>query len=111
MATPIAHKGATAGAKVIGMTILDLALSPALLDSARAYFREQTRSTGYRPLIRPEDKPAIELNTGVMERFRPAMRRFYYDPARAGSYLEQLGVTYPTLKRADGSCPAPTAGR
>jgi aminobenzoyl-glutamate utilization protein B len=111
MATPIAHKGATAGAKVVAMTILDLALSPALLDSARAYFNEQTATTKYRPLIRPDDRPAVELNTGVMERYRPAMRRFYYDPARGGSYLEQLGVTYPTLKRADGSCPAPAASR
>ena len=30
MATPIAHKGATAGAKVQAMTVLDLLLKPAL---------------------------------------------------------------------------------
>jgi aminobenzoyl-glutamate utilization protein B len=109
MATPIAHQGATAGAKVIAMTILDLALMPALVDSARGYFHEQTTTTTYRPLIRPEDRPAAELNAGVMERFRPAMRRFYYDAARGGSYLEQLGVTYPTLKRPDGTCPVPVS--
>jgi aminobenzoyl-glutamate utilization protein B len=108
MATPIAHKGATAGSKVIAMTILDLVTTPALVDSAKAYFAEQTKTTKYRPFIRPEDAPATELNTGVMERFRPAMRRFYYDPARPGTYLEQLGVTYPTVKRADGSCPVPS---
>jgi aminobenzoyl-glutamate utilization protein B len=107
MATPIAHQGATAGAKVVAMTILDLAMTPGLVDSARAYFTEQTAVTKYRPLIRPDDRPATELNTGVMERFRPAMRRFYYDPSRYSSYLEQLGVTYPTVKREDGSCPVP----
>jgi aminobenzoyl-glutamate utilization protein B len=107
MATPIAHKGATAGAKVVALTILDLALTPALVDSARAYFARQTETTKYRPFIRAEDQPASELNTGVMERYRPAMRNFYYDPSRYSSYLEQLGVTYPTVKRADGSCPLP----
>jgi aminobenzoyl-glutamate utilization protein B len=107
MATPIAHQGATAGAKVVAMTILDLAMTPALVDSAKAYFGRQTETTRYRPFIRAEDQPAIELNAGVMERYRPAMRKFYYDPSRYPSYLEQLGVAYPTLKREDGSCPVP----
>jgi aminobenzoyl-glutamate utilization protein B len=40
------------------------------------------------------------------------MQPFYYDPARYGSYLEQLGVTYPTLRAAGQPCPAPAgAGR
>jgi aminobenzoyl-glutamate utilization protein B len=32
-----------------------------------------------------------------MERFRPELRKFYYDPTRYSSYLEQLGVPYPNL--------------
>jgi aminobenzoyl-glutamate utilization protein B len=113
MATPLAHKGATAGAKVMAMTMLDFVLRPALVDSAWSYFRTvQTKTVHYQPLIRPEDRPAIEMNAEVMARFRPAMRRWYYDPARYGSYLEQLGITYPTLRAADGSCPAaPAAAR
>ena len=39
-----------------------------------------------------------------MERFRPQMRRYYYDPSKYRSYLEQLGITYPTERAADGSC-------
>ena len=39
MATPIAHKGATAGAKVQAMTMLDLVLKPALVEQAWDYFR------------------------------------------------------------------------
>jgi aminobenzoyl-glutamate utilization protein B len=111
MATPIAHQGATAGAAVMAMTMLDFVLQPALVDSARAYFREQTRTVQYRPLIRPEDQPAIAMNAPVMERLRPAMRRFYFDPTRYATYLEQLGIRYPTLRAADGSCPAPSAAR
>ena len=99
MATPIAHKGATAGAKAMAMTVLDLIASPPLRDSAWAYFRDvQTKDQKYEPLIRPTDKPPIELNEAVMARYRPAMRRFYYDPARYKTYLEQLGIKYPTLR-------------
>ena len=99
MATPIAHKGATAGAKAMAMTMLDLIASPALRDSAWAYFRDvQTRDEKYQPLIRPADKPPIEMNEAVMARFRPTMRRFYYDPTRYKTYLEQLGITYPTVR-------------
>jgi aminobenzoyl-glutamate utilization protein B len=32
------------------------------------------------------------------------MRRFYYDPTRYRTYLEQLGITYPTERGVDGSC-------
>jgi aminobenzoyl-glutamate utilization protein B len=105
MATPIAHKGATAGAKVIAMTMLDLALSPALVDSAWAYFRDvQTKDATYQPLIRSHDRPAIDLNAGTMARYREAMRPFYFDASRYESYLEQLGVRYPTVPGEDGRC-------
>jgi len=110
MATPIAHKGVTAGAKVIARTMLDLALTPALVDSAWSYFRNvQTKDHSYRPLIRPTDSPATDLNAGIMARYRDAMRPFYFEPARHDSYLDQLGVRYPTLPGEDGSCPVGTA--
>ena len=105
MATPIAHKGATAGAKVMAMTMLDFLLRPELVTQAWDYFRNvQTKDVKYQPLIRPQDRPAIELNRDVMARFRPQMRRFYYDPTRYRTYLEQLGITYPTERGVDGSC-------
>ena len=33
-----------------------------------------------------------------MERYRPELRKYYYDPAKYKTYLEQLGITYPTLQ-------------
>jgi len=45
------------------------------------------------PLIRPQDRPAIALNRDVMARYRPQMRRYYYDPSKYRTYLEQLGIT------------------
>jgi len=100
MATPIAHKGATAGAKVQAMTMLDLLLKPALVEQAWTYFRDvQTKEIKYQALIRPEDTPAIDLNKATMEKYRPEMRKYYYDPARYKTYLEQLGITYPTVRK------------
>ncbi|MGH9330703.1 MAG: amidohydrolase [Vicinamibacterales bacterium] len=105
MATPIAHKGATAGAKALAMTMLDFLLRPELVIQAWEYFREvQTKTVKYQPLIRPDDRPAIEMNAATMARYRPAMRAFYYDAAKHRTYLEQLGIAYPTVPAADGSC-------
>jgi aminobenzoyl-glutamate utilization protein B len=99
MATPIAHKGATAGAKVQAMTVLDLVMKPALVEQAWEYFRTvQTKDIKYEPLIRPADTPAIEMNKAIMEKYRPALKKFYYDPSRYKTYLEQLGITYPTVR-------------
>ena len=100
MATPIAHKGVTAGAKVQAMTMLDLVLKPALVDQAWEYFRTvQTKETKYEPLIRPEDTPAIHLNKEIMDKYRPELKKYYYDPSRYKTYLEQLGIAYPTVKK------------
>jgi aminobenzoyl-glutamate utilization protein B len=105
MATPIAHKGASAGAKVQAMTLLDFLLRPELVQQAWDYFRTvQTKTIHYAPLIRPEDQPALELNVPTMEKYRPAMRKLYYEPTKYATYLEQLGVAYPTLRQADGRC-------
>jgi len=99
MATPIAHKGATAGAKVQAMTILDFLLRPELTDEAWQYFREvQTVDTTYAPLIGDADTPAVHLNEDIMAQFRPRMEEYYFDPSIYGTYLEQLGIEYPTIR-------------
>jgi aminobenzoyl-glutamate utilization protein B len=99
MATPIAHKGATAGAKVEAMTILDLLLKPELIEKAWAYFNdEQSKETKYKPMISATDAPPTYLNTEIQKQFRPSLEKFYYDEEKYDSYLEQLGIEYPTLK-------------
>jgi aminobenzoyl-glutamate utilization protein B len=99
MATPIAHKGVTAAAKVQVMTVLDLLMKPELVTQAWDYFNNvQTKDKKYTPLIRPEDKPAIWLNQATMAKYREQMRKFYYDPTKYPTYLEQLGIKYPTTK-------------
>lgn len=99
MATPIAHKGVVAGAKVQAMTVLDILLHPELVDKAWDYFRNvQTKDVKYQSFLRPEDKPAIWLNQKIMEEYRPRMKALYYDPSKYNTYLEQLGIKYPTVR-------------
>jgi aminobenzoyl-glutamate utilization protein B len=99
MATPIAHKGATAGAKVQALTTLDLMTKPTLITQAWDYFRNvQTKEIKYYPLMRPEDKPPIWMNKVMMDKVRPEMRKFYYDPTKYKTYLDQLGIKYPMVR-------------
>jgi aminobenzoyl-glutamate utilization protein B len=109
MATPIAHKGVTAGAKVLAMTMVDLLTTPSLVEAAWEYYRNvQTKETKYQPLISAEDRPAIWLNKKIMEQYRERMRPFYYDPTKYETYLDQLGISYPRLAGelpATGSAP------
>src|SRR3546814_1544954 len=52
MATPIAHKGAVAGAKALAMTVLDLMTTPKLVADAKAYFKDvQLKTDSYDPEI------------------------------------------------------------
>ncbi|HEV8395616.1 MAG TPA: amidohydrolase [Vicinamibacterales bacterium] len=99
MATPIAHKGVLAGAKVQAMTVLDLITQPQLVSDAWAYFKNvQNKDRQYTPLIRPGDVPAIWLNEQTMAKYRPEMRKYYYDPTKYKTYLDQLGIKYPTVR-------------
>ena len=100
MATPIAHKGATAGAKVIAATMLDLLQTEELRADAWRYFREeQLKGIEYDPFISADDAPAIEKNSATMAEFRERLRALYYEPAKFETYLEQLGVRYPQLEK------------
>jgi aminobenzoyl-glutamate utilization protein B len=101
MATPIAHKGSLAGAKVQAMTVIDLLLTPRTVADAWTYFKDvQTKDVKYQPFIRPQDMPPIWLNADIMARYRDQMKKFYYDPTKYKTYLEQLGITYPTVRPA-----------
>src|SRR6187402_11945 len=110
MATPIAHKGVVAGAKAQAMTLLDLLNKPELLASAWDYFnRVQSKNQKYVPFIRPEDKPHTELNKAIMDKYETELQKYYYDADKYPSYLDQLGIKYPTLRpqtSANGQQPA-----
>jgi len=50
-------------------------------------------------MVTKDDSPAIYLNEDIMEEFRPKLEPFYYDETKYRTYLEQLGIEYPTLRK------------
>ena len=100
MATPIAHKGTVAGAKATALTLIDLFTNPKVLADAKDYFvNVQTKDQKYIPFIKESDPPAIYLNKEIMNQYRDKMKPFYYDPSKYNTYLEQLGISYPTIEK------------
>jgi aminobenzoyl-glutamate utilization protein B len=88
------------GAKVVALTVIDLLTRPELVTQAWDYFNNvQTKNRKYTSFLRPEDKPAIWLNKERMEKYRPEMKKYYYDPTKYKNYLEQLGIKYPTTEK------------
>ena len=99
MATPIAHKGSLAGAKVTALTLIDLFTNPQILSDAKEYFKNvQTKDVHYIPFITEKDNAPIFLNKEKMDTYRSEMKKFYYNPVKYKTYMEQLGISYPTLK-------------
>jgi aminobenzoyl-glutamate utilization protein B len=97
MATPIAHKGALAGAKAVALTVLDLMTTPEDLTKAKAYFdTDQQKYDHYKPFLSATDVPAIHVNDDYMRTYRPLMEPYYYDSKKYDTYLDQLGIKYPT---------------
>jgi aminobenzoyl-glutamate utilization protein B len=96
MATPIAHKGAVAGAKAVAMTVLDMMTSPDLMTQAKQYFdTDQQKFDHYDPMLTATDVPAIHLNDDLMSKLRPQMEPYYFDSTKYDTYLDQLGIKYP----------------
>jgi aminobenzoyl-glutamate utilization protein B len=99
MATPIAHKGVIAGAKTLGTTLIDMITDPKIIADAWTYFKEvQTKEVKYIPFL-DNTPPAVNLNKAKNEKLRPELKKYYYDPSKYKTYLEQLGIKYPTLEK------------
>lgn len=100
MATPIAHKGSLAGAKVVALSLIDLLTKPALISDAKDFFNNvQTKEVKYKSFITANDPPATYLNKEKMDAYREQLKKYYYDPSKYKTYMEQLGIAYPTLEK------------
>ena len=95
-ATPIAHKGIAAGAKVLAASAIDLIADPELLPVIEKDFAAQlARFPAWESLIPPGSEPPIHLNREQMASFREALAPYEYDPDSSETYLEFLGLSYP----------------
>jgi aminobenzoyl-glutamate utilization protein B len=72
-----AWKGLNTGAKVIAATALDLFTRPAVLDSIKAEFAEYSKSHPYKSFLPEGNKPPLDLNRELMEKYRDDMEKAY----------------------------------
>jgi len=77
LATSIAHKGALAGAKVLAASVVECLKRPAVVAEAKTTFREELGGVEYRPLLPPDQKPPVDLNRAMMEKYRPLLAPHY----------------------------------
>lgn len=77
----IGHKGAVAGAKAIAASVVDLLTSPELRAAAKKQFEQDTKDSKYFSLLPEGAKPPLDLNKEMMEKYRPAMKKFYLSKA------------------------------
>ncbi len=97
MATPIAHKGALAGAQAQAMTLIELFADPSHLERAKEYFAEQTKEIQWQSLIPADIDPPTHFNADKMDRYAPELKKLRYEPSKYSTYMEQLGIEYPTI--------------
>jgi aminobenzoyl-glutamate utilization protein B len=73
----ISHKGQVAGAKTLAASIIDMVMTPELIQKARAEFEVESKKTPYFSLVPPDAKPDVDLNRAEMEKYRPEMKKSY----------------------------------
>jgi aminobenzoyl-glutamate utilization protein B len=77
LASSIAHKGALAGSKVMAASIVECFLNPAVVEEAKRTFKEELGGVEYRSMLPRDQKPPVDLNHVMMEKFRPLMAQHY----------------------------------
>ena len=69
--------------------------SPSSSTQAWDYFNNvQTKDVKYIPFITKDTPPPTHLNTKILAKYREQMKKYYYDPTKYKTYLEQLGIKY-----------------
>ena len=100
MATPIAHKGVTAGGEGSGDDRARSADEARARSSSRgitsATCRRRTRSTRRSSVPKTSRRSGSTQDT--MAKYREQMKKFYYDPTKYPTYLDQLGIKYPMVR-------------
>jgi aminobenzoyl-glutamate utilization protein B len=76
----IAHKGLSAGAKVIASSAFDLLTNPETLAAVQEEFAALKAERPYRSFLPPETQPPLGFNRELMAKYRGAMEKYYIDP-------------------------------
>ena len=77
LATSIAHKGAVAGAKVMAASVVECLKNPEVVTEAKRVFQEEISETQYEPLLPHDQKPPLDLNRAMMDKWRAKQAEHY----------------------------------
>jgi aminobenzoyl-glutamate utilization protein B len=58
-------------------SVLECLRNPAVVVEAKRTFKEEVGGIEYRPLLPRDQKPPVELNRAMMEKYRPLMVPHY----------------------------------
>ncbi|HSR10344.1 MAG TPA: amidohydrolase, partial [Thermodesulfobacteriota bacterium] len=78
--TSIAHKGLTAGAKVLALSAYDLLTDPGYLKQIREEFAQLQTVRPYKSFLPDGAQPPVGFYAELMAKHRPAMENFYIMP-------------------------------
>jgi aminobenzoyl-glutamate utilization protein B len=78
--TSIAHKGITAGAKVLALSAFDLLTDSKALAEIRQEFAELKAKRPYKSFLPEGARPPLGFYTELMGKYRPAMEKYYINP-------------------------------
>jgi aminobenzoyl-glutamate utilization protein B len=96
LATPLAHKGISAAAKVLVASALDLMADPQKVAAIKADFQAQlSQYPQWKSLLPPDAEPPVAQNKELMEKYRPRLAPYEYDANSKRTYLEFLKIKYP----------------
>ena len=81
---------------------------PSWCKQAWDYFNNvQTKDVKYIPFIKSGHAAGDAPEQGTSStKYREQMKKFYYDPTKYKTYLEQLGIKYPTVRTTTSSAAA-----
>ena len=68
---------------MIAASVLDLLTSAELRAAAKKQFEQDTKDIKYFSLLPEGAKPPVDLNKEMMEKYRPAMKKYYLNKPAA----------------------------
>src|SRR3954467_7882785 len=77
LAHSIAHKGAVVAAKAFAAAVTDCLAKPGVIAGGKRTSKEEIGGVEYKPMLPADQKPPLELNRAIMDKFRPAMAKHY----------------------------------
>ena len=96
---------AAAAGKLLGGWLADRfggkkVIQVSVKDAIKEVFEKENGTKPYsdQEIVAILKERGIEIARRTVAKYREQMKKYYYDPTKYSTYLEQLGITYPTVR-------------